>query len=136
MRSTSDGDPHIDPKRFGKKSRAEVNAEAAREKKRLGLTGRYRYFRAHIDNRIYEIPVPDVRAIREKLKLSQAEFARRFSLSQRTIQQWEQHRAVPDLPARVLLKTIQLAPDEVARAADEVRKEMKKAIVQATAEPK
>jgi putative transcriptional regulator len=127
MRSASDGDPHIDRKRFGKKSRAEVNAEAGREKKRLGLTARYSHFRAYIGGRAYEVPVPNVRAIREKLSLSQIEFARRFSLSQRTIQQWEQHRAVPDMPARLLLKVIQLAPDVVEQAATEVRKEIEKA---------
>ena len=127
MPSSNDPDVHIDFSRLGKKSRATINAEAAEEKKRLGLTGRYKRFRAHINGNVYEVPIPDVRAIREHLKLSQAEFADRFHLSQRTIQQWEQHRAMPDMPARVLLKAIQRAPDVVAAAAAEVQREMKSA---------
>lgn len=89
------------------------------------MTGRYKRFRAHIDGNVYDIPIPDVRAIRERLRLSQAEFAERFHLSQRTVQQWEQHRAMPDMPARVLLKAIQRAPEVIAAAAAEVRKEMR-----------
>jgi putative transcriptional regulator len=56
--------------------------------------------------------------------LSQAAFAKRFSLSSRTIQQWEQHRAMPDFPARILLRAIELAPDIIAKAADDVRREI------------
>ena len=61
-------------------------------------------------------PIPDVRQIREKMGLSQAEFADRFGLSSRTIQEWEQGRAVPDRPARVLLKVIEHSPNAVTRA--------------------
>jgi DNA-binding transcriptional regulator YiaG len=118
-------DPHIDWERFGKGSRAQINAEARAEKKRLGLTGRYKRLRAHINGKVYDIPIPDVRAIRRRLNLSQAAFAERFHLSQRTIQQWEQHRAMPDMPARVLLKAIQRAPDVIAAAAAEVHQEMR-----------
>ncbi|TAL02120.1 MAG: helix-turn-helix domain-containing protein [Rhodospirillaceae bacterium] len=60
--------------------------------------------------------VPDVKAIRKKLKVSQAEFARRFHLNTRTVQQWEQGRAVPDQPARVLLTVIDQSPQTVERA--------------------
>jgi len=133
MPSRNDSDPHIDWSRFGKKSRQQINAEAAEEKKRLGLTGRYKRFRAYIDGNVYDVPIPDVRAIRGRLRLSQAEFAERFHLSQRTIQQWEQHRAMPDMPARVLLKVIQRDPEVVAAAAAEVRKEMR--AVRRTATP-
>ncbi len=125
MPSGNDRDSHIDWSRFGKRSRAQINAEAAEEKKRLGLTGRYKRFRAYIDGNVYDVPIPDVRAIRDRLRLSQVEFAERFHLSPRTIQQWEQHRAMPDMPARVLLKAIQRAPEVIAAAADDVRKEMR-----------
>jgi putative transcriptional regulator len=127
MPSRNDPDPHIDWSRVGKKSRAEINAEAREEKQRLGLTGRYKRFRAHINGKVYEIPIPDVRAIREQLKLTQSEFAERFHLSQRTIQQWEQHRAMPDMPARILLRAIQRAPEVVAAAAADVYREMRSA---------
>src|SRR5438445_3563498 len=55
---------------------------------------------------IHKPPLPDVKSIRKKLGLTQAEFARRFGLSRRTIEQWEQGRAVPDRPARILLAVI------------------------------
>lgn len=70
------------------------------------------------------VPVPDVRAIRERLHLSQTEFARRFSLSARTVQQWEQRRAMPDLPARILLKAIEREPDVMAHVAAEVQRDL------------
>jgi putative transcriptional regulator len=63
------------------------------------------------------VSVPDVRAIREKLGLSQAAFAARFHLRERTVQQWEQGRAVPDQPARVLLRAIERYPEAIAHAA-------------------
>jgi putative transcriptional regulator len=66
--------------------------------------------------RVYNPPVPNVKAIRRKLRLSQAEFARRFGFSVRTVQQWEQGRAVPDRPARILLRVIEMAPKAVERA--------------------
>jgi DNA-binding transcriptional regulator YiaG len=124
MQPKNDPDPHIDWSRFGKESQAVVNAEGAAEKRRLGLTGRMKRFRVFVNGKVYEIPIPNVRAIREKLHLSQADFARRFHLSQRTVQQWEQRRALPDLPARILLKAIEQAPDVIARAAADVHHEM------------
>lgn len=66
--------------------------------------------------RVYNPPVPNVKAIRHKLGLSQAAFARQFGFSVRTVQQWEQGRAVPDRPARILLRVIEAAPRTVERA--------------------
>ena len=66
--------------------------------------------------RVYNPPVPDIKAIRQKLGLSQAAFARRFGFSVRTVQQWEQGRAIPDRPARILLKVIENAPHAVEQA--------------------
>ncbi len=66
--------------------------------------------------RVYNPPVPNVKAIRHKLRLSQAEFAQQFGFSVRTVQQWEQGRAVPDRPARILLRVIETAPQAVERA--------------------
>ena len=43
--------------------------------------------------RVYNPPVPNVKAIRHKLGLSQAAFAHQFGFSVRTVQQWEQGRA-------------------------------------------
>ena len=59
---------------------------------------------------------PDVRAIRARLGLSQHAFARRFAVSLRTVQDWEQGRRDPVGPARVLLALIEHEPDAVTRA--------------------
>lgn len=60
--------------------------------------------------------LPDVRAIRRKLGISQAQFARRFGFSVRTVQEWEQGRAIPDRPARILLRVIERSPKAAERA--------------------
>jgi putative transcriptional regulator len=66
--------------------------------------------------RAYNPPVPNVKAIRHKLGLSQAAFAHQFGFSVRTVQQWEQGRAVPDRPARILLRVIETDPQAVEHA--------------------
>lgn len=58
----------------------------------------------------------DVRAVRRKTGLSQAEFASRFGINQRTLQDWEQGRYGPDPMARALLTIIDREPGAVARA--------------------
>lgn len=57
-----------------------------------------------------------VRAIRAKLGLSQAQFARRFGLSLDAVQQYEQGRRRPSGSAATLLRVIEADPDAVARA--------------------
>ena len=66
--------------------------------------------------------VPDVRAIREELALSQAEFAKRFRLSLKTVQDWEQGRFEPDQASRTLLRLIEKIPREVAEALAEPKR--------------
>ncbi len=63
----------------------------------------------------YVPPRTDVRALRERLGLSQSEFARRYLLSVRTVQQWEQEQREPSEPARVLLFAIARNPRTVER---------------------
>jgi putative transcriptional regulator len=64
--------------------------------------------------------VPDIRTLRRKLGLSQSKFASKFGFSVRTVQEWEQGRAFPDRPARILLRVIEKSPKAVERAiADE-----------------
>ena len=58
----------------------------------------------------------DVKAIREKISLSQSEFARLFGLSKRTLEHWEHGRRVPSGPARAFLTVIAREPDAVRRA--------------------
>lgn len=122
--SNENNDQHIDWSRFGKKTRAQINAEAAEEKAKIGLIGSRKRLTAHVKGNRYEIQTPDVRAIRERLKLTQESFAARFNLSLRTVQQWEQRRATPDMPARILLKAIEQAPDVIAAAASAVERDL------------
>ncbi|MHB8730799.1 MAG: helix-turn-helix domain-containing protein [bacterium] len=70
----------------------------------------------------YNPPLPDVKGLRKKLGLTQADFAKHFGLSRRTIEQWEQGRAVPDRPARILLVVIESDPRAVERAVTGSRK--------------
>ena len=60
--------------------------------------------------------VPNVRALRTRLKLTQEEFAARFHLPIGTVRDWEQGAHRPDKAAQVLLTVIARDPDAVARA--------------------
>ena len=67
----------------------------------------------------YGVHVPehlDVRAIRQKIRMSQEEFARHFGVNKRTVQDWEQGRRHPSGPARALLVVIDREPEAVYRA--------------------
>lgn len=58
----------------------------------------------------------DVKAIREKMSLSQGEFAKLFGLSKRTLEHWEHGRRVPSGAARAFLTVIAREPEAVRRA--------------------
>ena len=58
-------------------------------------------------------------ALRRSMKLSRQQFADRFGLDARAVQEWEQGRRVPDRAARVLLTVIDRAPEAVVRALGE-----------------
>lgn len=55
----------------------------------------------------------DVKAIRERLGLTQAAFAARFGLELDSVRNWEQGRYRPDPVARTLLKVIEQSPEAV-----------------------
>ncbi len=57
-----------------------------------------------------------LRELRKRLALSQAEFAERFRINLRTLQDWEQARRVPDEVARNYLRLIARDPQFVAEA--------------------
>ena len=62
-------------------------------------------------------PSPEeVRALRAKFGLSQAQFARRFGFTLDTVQQYEQGRRRPSGPASTLLRVIDADPEAVVRA--------------------
>ncbi len=57
-----------------------------------------------------------VRGIREELGLSQSEFAQRFGLSLRSLQEWEQARRLPDAAVLTYLRVIERNPKAVLSA--------------------
>lgn len=56
------------------------------------------------------------RQVRQKLGLSQSEFARVFGIPVGTLRDWEQHRAEPDQAARSYLAVIASNPEAVRLA--------------------
>ncbi len=58
----------------------------------------------------------DVSAIRGKLGLSQNEFARRFCINPRALQDWEQGRRKPESAVRAYLIVIEQNPAAVEKA--------------------
>lgn len=59
--------------------------------------------------------VSRVKVLRQRLGLSQAEFARTFRLPIALLRDWEQHRSTPDAPARALLRAIERDPETMKR---------------------
>ncbi len=58
----------------------------------------------------------DVKAIRKRVKMSQAEFSRAYRISKRALQEWEQGGRQPDSAARAYLTVIAKEPAVVHRA--------------------
>jgi putative transcriptional regulator len=58
----------------------------------------------------------DVKAIRRRVKMSQAEFSRTYGISKRALQEWEQGGRQPDSAARAYLTVIAKEPAVVRRA--------------------
>ena len=54
--------------------------------------------------------VPRVKWLRQRMGMTQAEFAEAFHLPLSTLRDWEQHRSTPDAPARALLLAIERDP--------------------------
>jgi predicted KAP-like P-loop ATPase/DNA-binding transcriptional regulator YiaG len=63
--------------------------------------------------------IPDIKAIREKLHLTQKQFADTFGISLSNVRDWEQGRSFPDQAARTLLKVIATNPEVVKQARGE-----------------
>jgi putative transcriptional regulator len=59
--------------------------------------------------------VSRVKALRQRLGMTQTEFARAFHLPITTLRDWEQRRSIPDAPARALLLAIERDPDVMRR---------------------
>lgn len=66
---------------------------------------------AHADGKtaattVHVVEVPDVRAIRRQLHMSQHEFAEAYRIPLATLKNWEQGRRSPDAPAAAYLQAI------------------------------
>jgi len=59
--------------------------------------------------------VPDPRAIRRRLGLTQEQFAARFGVALGALRDWEQGVHAPDRTARTLPRVIDQNPEAVAR---------------------
>ena len=57
-----------------------------------------------------------VREVRDGLSLTQAQFAHRFGLSLRSLQEWEQARRLPDAAVLTYLRVIERNPKAVQLA--------------------
>ena len=59
--------------------------------------------------------ISPVKALRQRLGMTQVEFAEAFRLPVSTLRDWEQHRSTPDAPARALLRAIEREPETMRR---------------------
>ena len=66
--------------------------------------------------RVHTVEVPDVRAIRRQLRMSQQEFAETYRIPLSTLKNWEQGRRHPDAPAAAYLQAIARRPREISSA--------------------
>lgn len=86
---------------------------------RRGLEEALAYAAGKADTSRYAVHIPediDVKAIRDKLDMTQEEFAGRFGFSINTLRHWEQGRRVPEGPARAYLLVIDRNPKAVQKA--------------------
>lgn len=63
------------------------------------------------------ITAQEVAALRERLHLSRAVFARLLRTNERTLENWEQGRAKPNAQAAALIRLVEHYPDTVERLA-------------------
>lgn len=103
------------PKKPAKKKRATALGKSILRGVRQALD----YERGNLkdDSEVYEVPpAVDVRKVRAKTGLSQAEFANRYGFNRRSLQDWEQGRRMPDSAARAYLFVIAHDPAAVDKA--------------------
>ncbi len=94
-------------------------SKSAFDKIAAGLNDAIAIAEGRADPATYRVHAPeevDVKSIRDRLGLTQAQFAARFGFSVATVRDWEQRRRRPEASARVLLKVIENEPEAVERA--------------------
>ena len=67
-------------------------------------------------SRRFKLEVTDVKAVRERVGLTQDEFAKLIRVSVKTLQNWEQRRREPTGPAAALLKIVATEPKLALRS--------------------
>jgi putative transcriptional regulator len=68
--------------------------------------------------------VSRVKVLRQRLGMTQTEFAEAFHLPITTLRDWEQRRSTPDAPARALLLAIERDPEVMRRLLRIVRRSL------------
>lgn len=66
--------------------------------------------------RAIKVEIPDVKAIRRSLRMSQNRFSTAFRIPLATLKNWEQGRRHPDAPAAAYLLAIKRRPKEIMEA--------------------
>ena len=66
--------------------------------------------------RVTRVEIPDVKAIRRSLRMSQHRFAAAYRIPLPTLKNWEQGRQHPDAPAAAYLLAIKRRPKEIMEA--------------------
>lgn len=69
-----------------------------------------------IPHRRTVVTTVDVKALRERLGLTQNQFSGMMGVSIRTLQNWEQGRREPEGPAKALLRVVEKEPQAVLSA--------------------
>ena len=84
-----------------------------------GLEQAVGYAEEAADATRYRVHIPaeiNVKAIREKLNMTQEVFSSEFGIPIKTLRHWEQKRRVPEGPTRAYLLVIERNPRAVKRA--------------------
>ena len=66
--------------------------------------------------RVTAVEMPDVKAIRRSLRMSQNRFSTAYRIPLATLKNWEQGRRHPDAPAAAYLLAIKRRPREIMKA--------------------
>ena len=66
--------------------------------------------------RVTAVEMPDVKAIRRALRMSQHRFSAAYRIPLATLKNWEQGRRYPDAPAAAYLLAIKRRPKEIREA--------------------
>ncbi|HEY7306272.1 MAG TPA: type II toxin-antitoxin system MqsA family antitoxin [Bryobacteraceae bacterium] len=99
-----------------KKSKAKARTTAFGQSILRGVEEAIQYARGEdpgVKVHSFSIPQVDVKQVRERMQLTQIEFAERFGFPIATLRNWEQGRRDPELSARILLAVIAKRPDVI-----------------------